>query len=95
MQKSQSLRLGGERRRLSGGVFHQRLHADPVRPGDVRAATLGRHEDARGAAGTDGGAMFPVISPIMESLSTSAMGAIRISAFRAAQHTAFSPVAPR
>ena len=40
-------------------------------------------------------AMFPVISPIMESLSTSAMGAIRISAFRAAQHTAFSPVAPR
>ena len=35
MQKSQSLRLGGERRRLSGGVFHQRLHADPVRPGDV------------------------------------------------------------
>ena len=55
MQKSQSLRLGGERRRLSGGVFHQRLHADPVRPGDVRAAALGRHEDARGAAGTDGG----------------------------------------
>ena len=48
MQKSQSLRLGGERRRLSGGVFHQRLHAEPVRPGDVRAAALGRYEDARG-----------------------------------------------
>ena len=40
-------------------------------------------------------AMSPVISPIMESLSTSAMGAMRISAFCAAQRTAFSPVAPR
>ena len=36
-------------------------------------------------------AMSPVISPIMESLSTSAMGAMRISAFCAAQRTAFSP----
>ena len=40
---------------VESGRLEDALHWETVRPGDVRAAALGRHEDACGAAGTDGG----------------------------------------
>ena len=71
-------------------VLHQRLHADPVRAPTtwVPQRSVGTRIRVARLEPTLA-AMSPVISPIMESLGTSAMGAMRISAFCAAQRTAF------